>query len=196
MYHVSDAELLALVVGALEPSRALELEEVLAAEPALRLRKATLASSMALGEAPRHGWRIPAPGVGMKLRLSASAAPVMGGELRPGDRFRVRVDRTEEPSRRIRVLFRKGEDWEVVYPSAPEEELAVAELPVDADGKRHIDLVAQPPAGHQRWAVALADAGDGVDWDAPETERWAALQSGIAAGSVPGAAVEVEVVAG
>ena len=193
MNHVSDPDLHAYVAGALEPPRALEVTEAVAADPQLGLRLEAVQAALAQGPADRGEWRIPPPGVGLRLMLSASAAPVMGDTIRPGDRFRVRVDRTDDPKRRIRVLFRAGQRWQVMFPAGPDEELTVAELPTDESGKRHLDLVAQPPLGAQRWAVALCDPSETVDWSAAEGPRWAALRVGITAGQVPVAAVEVEV---
>lgn len=193
---LSKAELVAWVLGALEPDRAVEVATLVAESPALQRRVRSLQRSLpAWRQAPTRTWNLPPPGLNR-----ASAALVMSGpgeapgQLRPGARFEVSLPDLPTPEDvQIVVLSRDETDWTVRFPSRPDEQLTLAELQRGPDGRRRLDLSAGQREGLQRWAVALPSRALVADWSAPEEQRWARLKSAIEAGEVTVSTVEVKV---
>jgi hypothetical protein len=186
MGRVTDTRLLAWITGALEPSRAGELEEELLRDPALAARAARLRSKLTPPPPPpADRWRLPPPGYDLGLSGSWAPALVMSEGLRAGDRFTVSLESREPPEQRlVVVLFRSPEGWGVVFPEAPEELLTLADLPRDAGGHL-LELMAGPEPGVQRWAVALPRTTTPVDWSLAPAERWRPLRQSMASGQVP-----------
>lgn len=179
---MTDAMLLAWKAGALEPGRALEVEEALRVHPELWARVASLPSL----EPEADSWRVPPPGVfggragfGVQVRQAA----VFGGGLRAGDRFQLTFEADEK--RFVVVLRRVDGAWTVVHPVEPGDELRVGELPVK-EGQRVLDLLAADRPGVQDWAVALPEV-------LPSNGDWRGLQAGVADGTVPVASARVVV---
>jgi len=202
MSRISDDRLLAWAVGALEPGRALELEEEAGRDPGLRQRAAQLKARLApepgrTVTAPASGmlWRLPPPGMNANLRGGWAPAMVMSGALRPGDRFVVRLEPPDALRRAVVVLYRVGSAaWSVVFPDAPDEQVSLEDLPLEADGtRRRLELMAGPDAGTQRWAVALPPAQTPIDWGLEPADRWRALRRSVASGTVPVMTVAVPV---
>jgi hypothetical protein len=195
MSTIDDATLLAYHCGALEPGDARDVEVALAADPALGLRLRDAANRL-IEPPPTDPYRIPPPGLGMSgFGLQGTAGLVLAGDeaIRPGDRFRVTLHPDDAGRRRVVVLYRRRDAWEVVFPTRPEEAVTAEALPRDDDGARLLDLAARADRGRQRWAVALPSTDLAIDWAVPGDARWATLQDGIAGGTVPVASVEIEV---
>jgi hypothetical protein len=178
MSVISDTLLLAYRAGALEPHRALEVEEYLARDPMAWARVGSLPAL----EVASQRWRIPPPGVrggSMGFGLELRRAEVFGGGTRVGDRFQVVLDAVE-PTRCVVVLRRLlGASWEVVFPMSPDDRLEVGELPLEAE-RAILDLTVEH-AGEQDWAVLLPEtlpSGDGPD-------RWLGVLADLAIGRVP-----------
>jgi hypothetical protein len=201
MHVLSDDVIYAYLAQALEPGEVLEVEEELAADPALRARVTALAGPLRDSEWVRDPARAPGrfmiPPPGLALAFQARAVPVqaMGlsaDQLRPGDRFSVRIGPLADPEAlRVAVLFRGTGAWRVMFPASAAEQITAADLPRDAEGMARIDLVAQPELGLQRWAIALAPLDLPVAWEQPVEARWAALERALEAGQLPVASLEV-----
>ena len=199
--NVSDRLLLAYLTGALEPSRRQELSEHIDADTDLQRRLRQL--SERLGGQPPARWRIPPPAIRgvpwmMAARVERSRHAVLGAEeapeLVPGQPFQLRLPQVESPSSwRVVVLYRQSGDWEVVFPTWPDDDMTLADLPMESNGELRLDLIARPEAGRQRWAMALLPLAFSIDWDAPEDRRWAPLQDELARGEIQLAVIEVEV---
>lgn len=190
---MTDSELIALISGALEPSRAREIEEELG--PTEKQRIALLTARLqASADPPRSRWLIPPPGTSAGRRpfsLMALPAALMGdNKVVAGDRIEVRLGDIKNPDQhRIVVLFREDDDWELVFPTKTIDALTVADLP-EANGWRRLDLVARSKPGTQRWAIALPPTDMTVD-----PQHLEELERGIATGEVPITSVEFEVAA-
>ena len=190
MPPLSDRLLLAWLAGALDPGRASEVAEDVAADPMLQARVAALGAQLADPPAA-PSFRLPPPtrpSFGMRRQLAIAMGDTT---LRPGDRFRLALDPPDDAERIVVVLRRVTSDWSVVFPTDPDEVLPVGALPTE-DGSPILDLVVDRP-GRQRWAVALPAASVAIDWTAPEATRWQALSAGIADGSIPVTSIELEV---
>ncbi len=209
---VEPERILSAVRGELPPAEVRELLAQLASDPQLaeewRLAMALEATELQT---------VSEPGVLSRLAEGASEAAqaaldwVFGGDasfglslqvagvlaapkVRPGDRFQVKIDEPDDAEERRVVVLRKQErNWTVVFPSSPDEDLSLSELDSEGDGTRTLDLLATDPPGRQEWAVVLPRADRPVDFDDSVNSRWADLRSQVATGSVPWAAVEVEV---
>ena len=192
---LTDAILHAWLAGALEPPRALEVEEAMRREPGIAERLARL---RALQTEPRADpWRIPPPGIAggrAGIRANVEHAAVLGGALRAGDRFELVMDDLPDAAARwVVVLRRETAGWRVVFPTEPEDQMPLAALPLD-DGVRRLALTASA-APRQRWAVALPAASVSIDWTLGEAARWEPVIAGVQDGSIPTASVELELVA-
>jgi len=193
---LTDRDLLAWLAGALEPGRALDVQEEVSAFPEVRARVALLTQRLQEDQI-RPVWRIPPPGVAGGRRgftLERAALAVMGEEvIRPGDRFTVRIGAVPDAEdRRLVVLYRRGADWDVVFPSREDEDVQLDVIPAEPSGERVLELVAQEDLGEQRWAVALPLA-DPVDWSLAPEARWQSLVERIATGEVPVTSVRIQV---
>jgi len=198
MPTLSEAELWALLAGALDPGRAQRASELIAASPELQVRLSQLRQELdkaSVQPAPR--WRIPPPGIrsgrasfGLELRLETMLG---AGPLQPGDRFVLLLDDVDDESRTVVVFFQEPTGWEVLFPLSQEEILLVRELPQDHDGRRRLELVARDQPGQQRWAVAQLDPEYALDWSLPAEERWREVRKGIVQGRVPVTSAVVEV---
>lgn len=190
---ISDASLLLYAADALDPAHAASVAAALAASPGLRARLGSLREHLGdLPEAPV--FRIPPPGLG--LSATAGQPLVMGPpRLRVGDRFQVRLAARPIPDGDGVVVLRDlGAGWRIVTPSHPQDAVPLSRLPVETDGCHRVDLVARPPVGRQRWAVALVPLRS---WPGPPppvsaVQPWAQLCRGLADGSVPVGVVEIE----
>lgn len=190
MPTLSDATLLLYVAEALDPADAAMVRDAVAADPTLRTRLDALEKDLALLPGPAS-FRIPPPGLG--LQASAGQPAVMGpASLRVGDSFQVHLEPRPAPEQDGVVVLRDlGEGWQVVSPARPAEAVSLARLPVESDGRHRVVLLARPPAGRQRWAVALVPLGRATPSDPPDAP-WLDLQRGLADGSVPVGVVEIE----
>lgn len=143
-------------------------------------------------------WRVPPPGVpGGAARWGAQAEspPVFRADTRyrPGDRVCVRMAPLPDADQRQVVLLRlEDEAWQVRFPTRAGEILLLSQLPQREDGSRTLDLRAWPPAGRQRWAVALPDRRLAAPLDA-DPGVLAQLQRDIERGEVPCCALEIDV---
>jgi len=200
MTRPGDDLLLAWIVGALEPGRALELEEEAARDPSLhdrvaRLRTTLAAATAATAATAAPSWRLPPPGMAANLSGGWAPAMVMSGALRPGDRFVVKLAPPDAIKRAVVVLYRAaGAAWSVVFPGGPDELVTLEELPLEPDGaRRRLELMAGPDAGVQRWAVALPLVSAPIDWGLEPVARWRLLKRAVASGDVPVMTVAVPV---
>ena len=187
----SDLELALWLADALDPGQGAELQALIDADPALRLRLATLSLSLDPGANVAEGWRIPPPGLGWRTRTAVPA--VMGTErIRVGDHFPVHVASPDAPDRMgVIVLREEAGRWAVLSPDAPDQVVTLDRCARRADDELVVDLVARRPLGRQRWAIALmpvplpqGDAGD----------PWGPVREALAQGSVAVGSIEIEVV--
>ena len=193
-----DARLLAWLTGALEPGEALAVQEAVRAAPALQARLPILYALLQEPPQPPPPWRIPPPGLPggrAGFQLQVIDAGMMHGIIRPGDRFRVSLPLLPDAAQRtVVVLCLEADSWQVLFPSAPEESVSAAILPVDEAGQPFLDLRSRDRSGEQRWAVALPLLADGADrWQRPPADRWTDLQEAIVEGTVPVASVQIQV---
>lgn len=167
---------------------ALEPGEAVAAARLLRnpTHAAQVAAWRGLGPPPpveAPTWRIPPPRTG--TMLAAQAAAVFGGPCRPGDLVELRLMLPDARERVAIVLWRVADRW-AAAPGPPVPVVALARI----EDVVLIHVVAPDEVGTHRVAVALpptdTPAGQG-DVDA--------LREGIADGSVPVGAQDVEVTA-
>jgi len=192
--RVSDSELSAYMDGLLEPHRALEVSELVDALPSLQRRLAGLRRPLSTRRARPRRWYLPPPGlaVGRRPVQGQVRTGVFGETLRPGDAFEVALTGVVEPERkRVRVLLWLDGDWQVVFPSRPEEELTADRLEQGADGERIVELVADQAPPVQRWAVVLDPTDAAVDWSAGNDERWQHLLEAVETGEASVSVVEV-----
>lgn len=183
MNTVTDTLLLASIAGVLDPGRQDELSARLAGDPALAARRARLAAELEPGKVRRR-WNLPPVGVWGRPQVSAaSARPVLhleaGAGLRPGHRIKVTVPAEGmAPDAEVVVLWRGEGDWQRVLPGPgmPCVPLSALQVPDQAPS---LEVVVQPEAAHQRWAVLLAPKGVVADWSAPEDDILEALQRAI-----------------
>ncbi len=191
MARPGDDTLLLYLAEALDPGAQAAVESWLRDHPALRERLEALRAEAdpVLGEG---GLRIPPPGFG--LELSAGQPRVMGPTvLRVGDRFQIHLAPRPVPEADGVVVLRDlGAGWQVLTPSQPERALRLARLPVDDDGRHRVDLVARPPAGRQRWAVALLPVDDLPVEPPGGRDAWAFLHRGLESGEIPVGVVEID----
>lgn len=190
----AERDLVFYLAGLLDPAESARLEERLARDPELHAALVSLSGRWNPDvEVVVPQWRIPPPGLGVG---AAAEVPAVFSEqtLRPGDRFSVRIDALADADRRRVVVLRKAEGgWDVVFPAAERSAITLQDLAKDAEGCFQLDLTAQEPAGRQRWAVALPQTGQPVDWSLPHQERWQWLQDAVAGGEVPVASVDIRV---
>ena len=102
-----------------------------------------------------------------------------GAGLRPGHRIKVTVPAEGmAPDAEVVVLWRGEGDWQRVLPGPgmPCVPLSALQVPGQAPS---LEVVVQPEAAHQRWAVILAPKGVVADWSAPEDDILEALQRAI-----------------
>lgn len=191
MARPGDDTLLLYLAEALDPGAQAAVEAWLRDQPSLRQRLEFLRAEPGpvLAEG---GLRIPPPGFG--LDLSAGQPRVMGPTvLRVGDRFQIHLAARPTPDTDGVVVLRDlGTGWQVLTPSVPERALRLARLPIDDDGRHRVDLVARPPAGRQRWAVALLPVGDLPPDPSSGSDAWAFLHQGLEAGVIPVGVVEID----
>lgn len=183
MTPVSDTLLLASVAGVLDPGRMDELSALLARDPALTARRDRLAAELGTPTA-RRGWSLPPVGVwGRPQASAASARPVLHLEastgLRPGNRIRLTVPAGDWASdTEVVVLWRGDGDWQRILPTPGAPGVPLAAL-LGQEGDPALEVVVQPDAAHQRWAMVLVPAGVVADWAAPDAAVQQTLQRAI-----------------
>ncbi|MCK6522249.1 hypothetical protein L6R49_12505 [Myxococcota bacterium] len=195
-HGISEFELSAWLLDALDPDRAAELAEAVARSPALaeraRARRELLARLPPLLARP-----MPIPGSDWRGQLMArrAAGGQLGEALRPGDRVELRVGTLTEPERRELVAMTRDAEgrWDVVWPEHPDERTPVVDLERDEDGALKVSLSASPMLGTQRWLLVFPETPWPVDWSLPQSTRWDALLARISAGTVPLFTFELEV---
>ncbi len=200
MLDPSDELLWDYATGSLEPGETLRVGEAVAGSPALQRRLLTIRAAL---QAPRaRPWFLPALGpLGPAAPTLALGRPHVFGDARPlgsGELFRieVRVDDADRVPRRLLLLRRGAQGWAVVFPVTADEDVAVADIPTQPDGSRHVLARAGSEPGPQRWAVALPSAEISIDWEADVEERWTWLREDLARGLIPCTTVVVEVTSG
>lgn len=189
----TDADLLALALGALDPGRERELLYAVRASADLHARLALVIAALPPAETPT--WTLPPPHLSRGFALGVAAVGgLMGDAVAPGDGVELRFGPVAEPEEKVLVvLLRSGGDWEVVSPTSETEMVRVATLPVDAEG-RHVVIVHVGEApGLERWGVATCRASTAIDWSLPVEERWRPLADAIADDPALVATVDVRV---
>ncbi|NOY27748.1 MAG: hypothetical protein GXP62_17940 [Oligoflexia bacterium] len=194
MLDISDETLLLYAADALDPDVAVVVRSALKRTPALRDRLRQLGMQAAVPPQRPAAFRVPPPGLGLAMWVGRPR--VMGPAcLRVGDRFQVRLDPRQHPDREGVIILRDlGEGWQVVTPARVLDAVSLSRLPVEADGCHRVDLVARPPAGRQRWAVALVPLNHLPAATPPlaQVEPWSELRRGMADGTVPVGVVEIQ----
>ena len=199
MDTVTELDLLALVIDALDPSRRRGLLEAASRDPALNNRLIEARASVAGWrdwDSLDENWRLPPPRARWSsLWATVAPTPVMGrgDELSPGDLFEVRIGGVADlDARWLVVLLRLGENWHVVSPTVPDELIRLDQLPRMGD-TAVLELSAADHRGVQRWAIAMPTLDMQVDWTRPEPERWSELQEAVLRREIPSLSVDVVV---
>jgi hypothetical protein len=191
MRRPSRVDVYAYVSGGLDPGRARDVEDAVAADPVLQAELLLARAELSMPISDEPVWRIPPPGIASGRRpvhVEVGAAAVMGEALRPGDRFEVAISEAAQADSVVVVLRRSAGTWSVVYPEVEDEPVAVEALPV-RDGRPTLELVAGSEEGEQRWAVAFVPTPV-EDWRA---EGWRRLREALESGEVPVVALAVVV---
>ncbi len=194
---ISEFELSAWLLGALDPDRAAELAQAVARSPALAER-ARARQRVMERLPPLRARPMPIPGSDWRGQLVARRvhAGILGEEaLRPGDRVELRVSTLTDPDRRELVAMTRDAEgrWDVVWPEHADERTPVEALERDGDGALKVSLSASPTLGTQRWLLVFPEAPWPVDWSLPRATRWEQLIARISAGAVPLFTFELEV---
>ncbi|MBK9368525.1 MAG: hypothetical protein IPN01_19825 [Deltaproteobacteria bacterium] len=198
---ISEFELSAWLLGALDPDRAEELAQAVARSPALaeraRARQRVLERLPTLRARP-----MPIPGsdwrgqlVARRVHAGNLGEDALGEGLRPGDRVELRVSALTDPTRRELVAMTRDAEgrWDVVWPEHADERTPVEALERDADGALKVSLSASPTIGTQRWLLVFPETPWPVDWSLPRAIRWEQLMARISTGAVPLFTFELEV---
>lgn len=196
MARPGDDTLLLYLAEALDPGAQAAVEAWLREHPALRARLDALRAEPVI-DLPERGLPIPPPGFG--LDVSAGQPRVMGpSSMRMGDRFQIHLPPRPDPAvEGVIVLRDLGTGWQVLTPSHPTRALPLSRLPREEDGRHRVDLVTRPPAGRQRWAIALMPLSPAAETPPQvDHEPWASLHRGLEAGSIPVGVVEIELQGG
>lgn len=184
---VTDRTLRRYLAGAMDPGRREEIEAALAVSPTLRARLAGLVATTVRDEP--SAWRVPPVGAPSPWALSPSltaGAAMSDEEAAPGDYVELRFQAGDaHAEHRVFVLERLAAgDWEVLFPTAPDELLPVRDFPREPDGRLRLDVVLNP-SSTGRIAVALVPADVHIGWDGPTGARWAGLCAALDEGRVP-----------
>ncbi|HCH62599.1 MAG: hypothetical protein CL927_11820 [Deltaproteobacteria bacterium] len=183
MKRIEDGLLLAAAAGALDPGRAQDLADRLAVRPTDAARLQRLQAALEPSKSSSHGWRLPPSGRwGSVVQRPLQAAPVlhMDGShgLRPGARVRLSLPSTdgiEDPG--LLVLWRGTGSWQCMIPQPGSAPIAVERIPAGTDGIRVIEVVMQPDAARQHWAVVMVPGALDVDWTDVEAVPTAVLEA-------------------
>lgn len=192
-------DLILFADGLLDPDAELELMERLEADPDLRARRAAIDPTP--DPTPQRAasrWQMPPPGLSWKAgRLEPRPLMVMNRHrvLTAGRRFQLCLSGVPDPEQRHVVVLRRlpGEDWAVISPTHPGQQVPLTRLQQADDGAWEINLMASGPPGLQRWTIALPRTDLPIDWPQPPDTRWAALRAAIARGDVPTATTQITV---
>ena len=162
---ISEFELSAWLLGALDPDRAEELAQAVARSPALaeraRARQRVLERLPTLRARP-----MPIPGsdwrgqlVARRVHAGNLSEDALGEGLRPGDRVELRGSALTDPPRRELVAMTRDAEgrWDVVWPEHADERTPVEALERDADGALKVSLSASPTIGTQPKRTCASD---------------------------------------
>lgn len=196
MDSTRDLELSALLLGALDPSRARIISAEIAESPPLQARLRALEAELATRQSPAapDRWRVPVPwsaSAGLGVRLSA--VPTLDA-ARLGDVHRVSLPSVPDPETRGVLVLRREPtlSWAVMFPVVADDWIALSALET-RDGARELMITATGEPGPQRWAVAFPPLDAPIAWDADEPERWAAVRALVAQAQIPIVSWEVVV---
>lgn len=188
MDTIRDLELSALLLGALDPSRARIVAAEVQRSPALRARLQALEAEMSLRQAPQliDAWRVPVPSAratGLSVRLSAVATL---SAAQPGDVISVFISGVPDPETRAVLVLRRDEErgWQVVFPARAQDWIPASALQ-DHQGARELMITVGQDVGAQRWAAAFPPLDTAIDWQAPERERWRQLREQLDRAALP-----------
>jgi len=183
MNEPTDALLLASISGVLDPGRDLELAEQLATRPDLVARRERLAAAV-LPAAPEGPWQMPPVGAwGRTGASSITVEPMLsmeaGAAIRPGARLRIALPVEDAPADALLVVLWRGDGpWRRILPAPGMGALPLAA--VVQEDEASVQVVVQPGAAHQRWAVVVLPPGVVSDWNATEEEVSAEVQQALA----------------
>lgn len=196
MRALSDRELLAHIAQALDAGESRAVEAALAVDPMARRRHDLLAARVNALTTRRD--TVVLPRVHLPGRVTAPAvayanAAMADGGVHPGDRVILRVV-PEGSAAEVRpvILDEHGGRAGVLYPLTAEEWVPLAVFPEAAGGGHEVDIVPSDPGEH-RYVIVLVQEGTPVDWSLPETARWTSLRDAVEDGTVPAAAMTVNV---
>lgn len=202
MNTIPDGILRLYLADLLDPVDRTELEDQLAADPALRQHLAGLRQPPR-AESPvqqtRPAWMLPTPGYRpphrQRMQVHRRMATLSDREVVPrGGRFLFELS-TEwaQDNRRMVVMVQHAGQVEVVSPAGPVDPMRrVSELE-QVEGRPGVSLMVGGDPGLERWAVVLVDDDFAVDWSVDEETRWAALRDAITEGTVPVGTMDVMV---
>lgn len=175
MDTIQDLELSALLLGALDPSRARIVAAEVQRSPALRARLEALEAEMSLRQDPQliDAWRVPAPSAratGLSVQLSAVATL---SAAQPGDVISVFISGVPDPETRAVLVLRRDEErgWQVVFPARAQDWIPASALP-ERQGARELMITVGQDVGVQRWAAAFPPLDTPVDWKTEGDARW------------------------
>lgn len=191
MNEPTDAILLASISGVLDPGRAAELADLLAIRPGLLVRRDRMVAELIPASGPSV-WRMPPVGAwGRQGATSISVQPMLsmdaGPAIRPGARLQIALPTDDAPEgAELVVLWRGNGAWQRVLPTPGLGALPLSALA--ATGAATVQVVVQPGATRQRWAVVVLPPGVVSDWtvgeDAVSDSVQRALVEGVAAATV------------
>ena len=192
--ELTDIALRRYLAGALAPPRQALLEAALRQDAALRDRLERLRLEGAALDAPPDPWRLPPPGVAAARGLGATAraGAVMsdGEDGEAPDYIELRIQAPPDAlPHRVLLLERGPAGWRVLAPASADEVFTAADLPLDADGTRRVDLALEGGAPW-RFGVVLLPPAVVIPWQDPPGSRWADVQSRIARGELRVEAVQ------
>ena len=183
MTQPTDAHLLASIAGTLDAGRELELSEQLATRPERMARRARLAAELDPPVQPGV-WSLPPVGAwghaqASRIQIEPMLSMDAGALIRPGARLRIALPTEEAPEgAELVVLWRGTGAWERVLPTP-----GLGSLPMSAltrDGQTTVQVVVQPAAARQWWAVVVLPPGAVADWFADEALISVAVQQALA----------------
>lgn len=187
---VRDRDLVAWLARALTPGRALEIADEVAASPELQLRVRELGGSLDEPPPPPPRWRLPPPGmrigpVSMQVVVDTATFGPDDDGLAPGAHVGVYLEDLPDAEQRLVVVLLRGSgEWSVIFPEGIDDSTTLADLRLDPDGRRVLDLRAPATPGRWRFGVALPEVRS-IDLTLGLDARWTGLRDAIAQGHIP-----------
>ncbi len=179
----SDRLLRQYLAEAMDPPRAEEIRDAVAASPELQARLAELIATTPpeppSPQAESLPWMLPPPGARAPFLMQGSLADGLLMDGQDADWVELSIDVPEPDLGCVVVVLERGDDaWQIVFPAHDDEVVRAGELPVVGSARR-LDVTLQP--GSARLAVLLVP--DPPDLSA--ADPWEAVRQAVASGQHP-----------